>query len=132
MLTHLNAGAQTKMQQRAHAALVQQQQHEEGGCEQQHIHFDGHGEAVENASNAPPTGDEQVHGAIQQRHGDRVVEQPQCVDGVDPVGGAAHEEQHIRRHLVEDKSKKQFFGATSQQSCDVENSSIVCVDHRTM
>lgn len=42
---------------------------------------------------------EEVDGKEEDGHGDRVIEEPQDKDGVDAVGSAAHEEEHIRGHL---------------------------------
>lgn len=40
---------------------------------------------------------------VEEDHGHRVVEQAQDVDGVDAVGGAAHEEKHIGWYLRNEK-----------------------------
>ena len=42
---------------------------------------------------------------VEEDHGHRVVEQAQDVDGVDAVGGAAHEEKHIGWYLRNEKKQ---------------------------
>ena len=42
---------------------------------------------------------------VEEDHGHRVIEQAQDVDGVDAVGGAAHEEKHIGRYLRVEKKQ---------------------------
>ena len=54
---------------------------------------------VDEASGCPVIAEEEVDGGVEEEHGDRVVEQPQDVDGVNAVRRAAHEQQTVRWNL---------------------------------
>ena len=54
---------------------------------------------VNATAQSPVSVQEEVDGGKQQQHGHRVVEETQHEDGVDAVGGAAHEEEDVRRNL---------------------------------
>lgn len=54
---------------------------------------------VNAAAQGPVTIQEEVDGHKQQHHGNGVIEQTQHKDGVDAVGGTAHEEEHVGRDL---------------------------------
>ena len=74
-----------------------EQQKQKAGSEEKNIHLDGDGQTVDQTAGQPATIKTQIDGHVQQQHGDRVVEQPKHVDGVDAVGSAAHEQEGERR-----------------------------------
>lgn len=49
---------------------------------------------------------EEVDGEEEDGHGDGVIKEPQDKDGVDAVGGAAHEEKNIRGDLAGDRETR--------------------------
>lgn len=54
---------------------------------------------VKAAAQSPVSVHEEVDGCKQQHHGHRVVKETQHKDGVDPIRGTAHKEEHIWRNL---------------------------------
>ena len=81
-------------------SLSRQIRKEQRRRKEENVHFDGDGQTEEDTAQRPEVGDEAVDGNVEQGGGHGVVEKSEHKDGMNPVRGQAHEDQHIRRDFL--------------------------------
>lgn len=77
MEIYLYDGTKSNVKKSSNESVSQHQYNEQCRRKKKYIHFDRHGQTEQNARRSPPFIEQTSNGRVEEKHRQRVVEQPQ-------------------------------------------------------